>query len=147
VDNTTMPFQRLLGQTEKTLNAILDRQLAGVVNEPQWVALVLIASISAPGNLEHVTAQVAGALKTDLPTAADHIAQLADKGLVRTVPEAHPDVALSEAGRQLLGGVQSRVGEITQRLWGDLPASEMDAARRVLGTVLDRAHAELAAQS
>jgi hypothetical protein len=36
------------------------------------------------------------------------------------------------------------VGEITGRLWGDLPAEELDVAARVLSTVLKRATAELA---
>jgi hypothetical protein len=36
------------------------------------------------------------------------------------------------------------VTEITQRLWGDLPAEDLAIAGRVLGTVLVRANAELA---
>jgi len=37
--------------------------------------------------------------------------------------------------------------EITQRLWGDIPAADMAVVRRVLGTVLERAEAELSAAS
>ena len=43
----------------------------------------------------------------------------------------------------LLGRVRKQVGEITQRLWGDLPAADLQVAGRVLSTVLERAEAEL----
>ena len=39
--------------------------------------------------------------------------------------------------------IRSEVNEITQRLWGDLPAEDLANAGRVLGTVLERASAEL----
>jgi hypothetical protein len=32
---------------------------------------------------------------------------------------------------------------LTERLWGDLPAADLDTARRVLAVVLERANAEL----
>jgi hypothetical protein len=35
------------------------------------------------------------------------------------------------------------VGEVTARLWGDLPEADLATAGRVLGTVLDRANAAL----
>ena len=143
MSTSTTPFQRLIGQTEKTLNAILERQLGGAVSEPQWVTLVLIAGSGDSANRDQVATTLAHALKADHQTAASHIGQLIAKGLVQTMSEPSSDVALTAAGHQLLGRVQSQVGEITERLWGDLPAAEMDATRRVLSTVLDRAEAEL----
>lgn len=143
MSNTTTPFQRLIGQTEKALNAILDRELGGAVSEPQWVALVLIAGSGDLAGRDQVATRLAHALKADHQTAADHIGQLIAKGLVRTAGELSSDVELTAAGHQLLGRVQSKVGEITERLWGDIPAAEMDATRLVLGTVLERAEAEL----
>jgi DNA-binding MarR family transcriptional regulator len=147
VTTTTAPFQQLIGQTEKTMNAILDRQLAGTVSEPQWVALVLIAGSGESAGREQVVTRLAHALKADRQTAVDHIEQLVTKGLIGTVPEVTSDVAFTAAGHQLLGRVQRQVGQITERLWGDLPAAEMDVARRVLGTVLERAEAELRSAS
>jgi DNA-binding MarR family transcriptional regulator len=147
VDYTTTPFQRLIGQTEKTLNAILDRQLAGAVSEPQWVALVLIANAGASDSLDQLTAQLAGALKTDTAAAADHLGQLTARGLVRAASGTRPGVMLTEAGQQLVDRVQSWAGQLTDQLWGDLPASDMDIARQVLGIVLERAEARLAIAS
>lgn len=147
MNGTTPPFAQLIGQTEKTLNAILDRLLADAVSEPQWVALVLIAGSGGSATRGEFTGRVAHALKADQETAAGHIGQLAAKGLVLTAPEDASAVRLTEAGQRLLRRVQDQVGGVTQRLWGDLPAPDLDVARRVLSTVLERAEAELAGRS
>jgi DNA-binding MarR family transcriptional regulator len=147
MNDTTPPFAQLIGQTEKTLNAILDRLLAGAVSEPQWVALVLIAGSGGTADRGEYTGRVAQALKTDQQTAADHVGQLAAKGLVRTAPPADSAVTLTEEGHQLLGRVRKQTGDVTGRLWGDLPQPDLDVAGRVLSTVLERAEADLAARS
>ncbi len=50
--STTPTFStQLIGQTEKTLNAILDRLLAGTgLNEPQWVTLTI--ALMSGGSVE-----------------------------------------------------------------------------------------------
>lgn len=141
--DTDVPFQRLVGQTEKTLNAILDKVLAGTVSERQWVALVVVAG-GGPAGRDQALAQVARALKTDQRGAADHIAALAAQGLVVTGPSG---TVVTADGQRLIDRAQAQVGEITQRLWGDIPAADMAVVRRVLGTVLERAEAELSAAS
>lgn len=144
MNNLPPPFSpQLIGRTEKTLNAILDRQLAGAVTEPQWVTLVLIAASSRSADRGQLTAQVAHALRVNQKTAVTHIGQLAGKGLVQIAPGPGAGVALTEAGQRLLGGVRKQVAEITQRLWGDLPVADLQVAGRVLSTVLERAEAEL----
>ena len=147
MNDTTPPFAQLIGQTEKTLNAILDRLLTGAVSEPQWVALVLIAGSGGTADRDEFTSRVARALKTDQQTAAHHVGQLAGKGLVRTAPPADSAVTLTEEGHQLLGRVRKQTGDVTGRLWGDLPQPDLDVAGRVLSTVLERAEADLAARS
>jgi DNA-binding MarR family transcriptional regulator len=139
---STVPFQQLIGQTEKTMNAILDRELAGAVSEAEWVALVLISSGGSAGQ-DQFAGRLAHALKVDQPTAERHIGQLAAKGLVRTAPETCSAVALTEAGQQFVSRVQQRIRVITHRLWGDLPADDLAAASKVLTVVLERAEAEL----
>ncbi len=147
MDNTTASFQQLLGQTEKTLNAILDRRLADAVSEPQWIALVLTGNVGPSDTLDEVTARLAGALKTDTQAASDQIAQLAARGLLSPAPGDRPGLTLTEAGQQFVSQVQGWAGELTQRLWGNLPDSDMEIARRVLGIVLERGEAELATGS
>jgi DNA-binding MarR family transcriptional regulator len=140
---TTRPFEQLLGQTEKTMNAILDRLLAGSVSEPQWVTLVLIAGGAGSDGHDQLTARVAEALKVDHGTAANRVGQLAAKGLVQKAPQPGSAVTLSAAGEQFAGRIRGQTSQITQRLWGDLPATDMQVASQVLSTVLERAQAEL----
>ena len=147
MNETTPPFAQLIGQTEKTLNAILDRLLDGVVSEPQWVSLALIAGSGGTADHDEFISRVAHALKTDRQTAAYHVGQLAARGLVLTTPQARSAVTLTEAGQQFLGRVRKQVADVAERLWGDLPRPDLDVASRVLSTVLERAEADLASRS
>jgi DNA-binding MarR family transcriptional regulator len=147
MNDTTPPFTQLVGQTEKTLNAILDRLLDGAISEAQWVALVLIAGSGGTADRDEFTSRVAHALKADRQTAVHQIGQLAAKGLVLTAPEAGSDVTLTEAGQQLVGRIRKQTADVTGRLWGDLPQQDLDVVGRVLSTVLERAEADLASRS
>jgi hypothetical protein len=42
------------------------------------------------------------------------------------------------------GQIRAGVTEVTQRLWGDLPAGDLATAGRVLSIITERADAELA---
>jgi hypothetical protein len=53
-------------------------------------------------------------------------------------------VTVSDAGAQLHTQIRAANNELTTRLWDDLSAEELATAARVLGTVLERANAELA---
>lgn len=140
--NSNTPLEQLIGQTEKAMNAILNRMLAGAVTEPQWVTLVLTAGSAGPADRDQFSGTVAHALQVDQATAADHLGQLARKGLVSTADGA---ITVTGAGQQLLDRVRGQTGEITQRLWGDLPAADQEVTRRMLSTVLERAQAQLKA--
>ena len=142
MNTNTAPLEQLIGQTEKAMNAILDRLIADAVTEPQWVTLVLTARNGGPADSDQFSARLAQALAVNQATAADHIGQLAKKGLVSTAAGV---ITLTEAGQQLLDRVRGQTGEIIQRLWGDLPTADHEATRRMLGTVLERAQAELKA--
>jgi hypothetical protein len=141
---TVPPFQQVLGQTEKALNAILDRELAGTgLAEPQWVALTL--SVASSGHVDHnrLVARVADALKVSDAQAGARIAELADAQLVTTPGDEGTPVTVTPAGQQLYGRIRSAVTAVTERMWGDLPADDLATATRVLSTVLARANAEL----
>lgn len=53
-------------------------------------------------------------------------------------------IALTPAGTARLQQVRAGVGQITQRLYGGLPAEDLATAHRVLATVTGRANAVLA---
>jgi hypothetical protein len=132
---------QLLGQTEKALNAILVRLLADSgLTEPEWVTLSIAVVADEPVDLQQLTGRVAGVLKGGDDQAYAHIAALAERGFLAL----GDDVAVTDEGRAFRNAIAGKTGEITQRLWGDLPAEELDAAGRVLSTVLSRVEGELA---
>ena len=135
---------RLLGQTEKAANAILDRLLAWTgVTEPQWVALSLLATSAEPLDRHGLIERVAGALKHGDADARAHVTELADARLIDSPGGVDSPVTLTDEGRRLYARVRAEVIGVTGRLWGDLPPEDLAAAGRVLSTVLARAESEL----
>jgi hypothetical protein len=136
---------QLIGQTEKTLNAILERLLAGTgLTEPQWVTLTIAAMSTGPIDRASLADRVVGALKVTDAEAQARIGELATAQLLDAPDGDGSPVRVTDPGRQLQGRIRSAAVEITDRMWGDLPAPDLAAAGRVLTTVLDRANAELA---
>ena len=137
---------QVIGQAEKALNAILDRLLAGTgLTEPQWVTLTLTAASGGTTGRDQLVGRVAGALKVSQEAAQEHITELTAVQLLHDAPAGDGSpVQLTEAGQQLYSQVRTTVTQITQRLWGDLPAEDLATAARVLSTVTARANAELA---
>jgi hypothetical protein len=131
-----------IGQTEKALNAILDRLLEGSgLSEPQWVALTVTVMGGGETGREELVATLDASLHRGREAVDGLVGSLVDTGLVE---ERGETVAASEQGRELHARIRGQVQEITSRLWGDLPAEDLEAAGRVLDTVLERARGELA---
>jgi len=138
----------LLGRTEKSLNAILGQLLAGSgVTEPQWVALTLAVSSPAEIGRDAYVGLVAGALRVSESRARAQIAELAAARLLDLPASDDAPITATESGQQLYRRVRAATGEVTRRMWGDLPAADLEAAGRVLRTVLSRADAYLASTS
>ncbi len=136
----------LIGQTEKALNAILDRQLAGTgITEPQWVTLTLTVVGGGAVDRAELIRRVAGATQVSRAAVADRIAELTAAGFLRDSDSGDDRVEVTDEGHARWTRVRTAIGPITQGLWGDLPAEDLAAATRVLRVVLDRAHAVLAA--
>ena len=133
----------LIGQTEKALNAILERQLAGTaITEPQWVALTLTVVNDGAVGGGPLVQRIAGVLKVDPAVARQRLAELAAAGLVHTTPDGV--VEATDEGRATWYGVRAGIDRIVERLWGDLPDADLATAGRVLSTVLVRAYDLLA---
>ncbi|HEX6520309.1 MAG TPA: hypothetical protein VF070_09905 [Streptosporangiaceae bacterium] len=136
---------RVIGQTEKTLNAILNRQLAGTgLTEPQWVILTLAVTGGGTFERDPFARQVAGALKISEAQAQASIDDLIAAQRLRAHDEGST-LIVTDAARQLHSRIRTVVSEITERLWGDLPAEDLATAGRVLSIITERANAELAA--
>jgi DNA-binding MarR family transcriptional regulator len=147
--NPTPTFSTpLLGQTEKALNAILARQLAGTgLDELQWVTLTLTQTLAGSGSIERdeLVARLVADLKVSEAQALALVTALAAARLLAVADGDGSPVKITEAGRQLHAKIRTAVTEIIQRMWGDLPADDLAVAARVLSVIRERANAELAA--
>jgi hypothetical protein len=136
---------RVIGETEKALNAILRRQLAGTgLTEPQWITLTMTVAGGGTADRDQLVARLAGVLKVSDEQAHALIAELAAAQLLQAPGDEGSPIEVTDAGRRLHGRIRTAVTEITGRMWSDLPAEDLAVASRVLSTVLERANAELA---
>jgi len=120
---------QLVGQTEKTLQALLGQALDGTgLDERQWVALRLADQPDGRPLRER---------------AAD-LARFADADALVSALEARGLVAAdaaTAAGRAMLADVLARSAALSGPIWDDVP--DADAAARALTEVLNRARAAL----
>jgi DNA-binding MarR family transcriptional regulator len=136
---------QIIGQTEKALNAILARLLAGTgLTEPQWVTLTITVVGGGTVDRDELIGRVAGALKVSEAQAQARITELAAAQLVDAPNGEGSPVKVTDAGQRLYAQIRTAVTTITERLWGDLPAEELATTARVLSVILERANAELA---
>jgi DNA-binding MarR family transcriptional regulator len=134
---------RVIGQAEKTLNAILDRLLADSgLTEHQWIILTLAAT-GETAEYQRFVRQVAHMVKIGETDARARIGELTEARLLQA-PGDGTAVTATESGLQLHTRIRAAVTEITQRLWSDLPAEDLATAGRVLSIITERANAELA---
>jgi DNA-binding MarR family transcriptional regulator len=147
MSTTTPTFSpAVLGQTEKALNAILDRQLAGTgLTERLWITLTLTVVSGGTVDRDQLVGRIAGGLKVSEAQAQSLIDELAAARLVQAPDGQGSPVQLTDSGQLLHSQIVAAVTPITERMWGDLPAEDLATAGRVLSTVLERANAELAA--
>src|SRR6516164_9997149 len=91
---------RVIGQAEKTLNAILGRQLAGTgLTEAQWVILTLAVTSGGTTGHEAFTHTVAGALKISETEARALISDLVTAQQLQITGEP-PAVTVTGPARQ-----------------------------------------------
>jgi hypothetical protein len=128
---TTLFSPQLIGETEKTLNALLQIVLDdAALTEPEWVTL-RVASQAEGGDLAATVAE-----RAHFANASELVTRLTERGLLR-------DGRLSLDGRNLLDSLQSRVATMTAPIWHGLPEADVATTARVLNEVLTRAHALL----
>jgi hypothetical protein len=136
---------QLLGQTEKAANAILERLLAEPgLTEPQWVMLSITVMSGGSLDRQRLVERAVAAAQFSEAEAQARLSELADAQLLHVPDDELTPLKLTHRGRQVHTDIRAAVSQITQRLWGDLPVEDLDAAGRVLNTVLARANAELA---
>jgi len=126
---------QLIGETEKTLNALLHRALRGTgLTEPQWVTLRLAGGLD--GRVDTNGLAIAVADRAHFSDAAGLVRELTDRGLLA-------DGQLTSAGRALTTATQTTITTDTAPIWDGLPSDDVDATTRVLNEVITRARAIL----
>jgi hypothetical protein len=130
------PFgPQLIGETEKTLNALLRRHLeVPGLTEPQWVALRVAEQLEGSVGADGLAAALSD--RAHFSDAADLVSGLTDRGLL-------DDGRLTPAGRELAAAVQAAVKIETAPLWDGLAAEDVAATTRVLNELVSRARALL----
>jgi DNA-binding MarR family transcriptional regulator len=138
-----LPFgTQLIGRTEKSLDALLKRTLAGSgLSQPEYVALRVCSDRSGEQRAD-ITAQLGAAFRKGEDHAAELVERLDSAGMINTDQAAA--VELSPAGRELHDRLVAETDAIAARLWGDLPSADLAVAARVLSTVLRRTATERA---
>lgn len=133
----TVPFgPQLIGETEKSLGALLRRHLARVdLTEPQWVTLRL-ADLLAD---QPLVAGLAGAVadRAHVADAPALVAGLEGRGLLAAD-------RLTEEGTRLLQTTQAEIAADTRDIWEGLDEHDAATAGRVLNEVVARARRVLA---
>lgn len=130
---------QLIGITYHAIAAVRDRLLAASnLTFHQSVALKAVADgLDSAGAVDRLTST----LKIGESEAHTLLDELADAGLIDGAR-----TSLTDKGDSLQRGFTDAVTELTERLYGDLPAAEREIAARALAHVTARANAELAAQ-
>jgi hypothetical protein len=136
-----------IGQAEKATRAVLDRLLARTgTGFRGWVILNQLSAAGGVMDAAGLASRVSYGLKIGPADVQDALSELGSQNLVSEVPSAGgaAQVTLTPTGRARFSQVQAGIGEITQRLYGGLPAADLAVAHQVLATVTERANAELA---
>jgi hypothetical protein len=109
--------------------------------------VILTLTVASGGAVERheLVGRVAGVFHVSDAEAYARITELAAAQLLGVPDGDGSPVTVTDAGQQLHGQIRTAVTQITQRMWGDLPADDLATAGRVLSTVLARANEELAA--
>jgi hypothetical protein len=117
---------QLIGQTEKTLNAILGRLLAGSgLSEPQWVTLTLAVMSRGPIERDALVDRVGDALKISEAEARARVDELAAAELIEAEGSS---VEVSGAGNELHARI--RGGRRDHRTHVGRPAGRGPGRRR-----------------
>jgi hypothetical protein len=133
----TTPFgPQLIGETEKTLNALLLRALDGTaLTEPQWLTLRVADMLDGTVDADGLVAAVTD--RAHFTDAEDLVRVLSERGLLA-------DGRLSATGRDEFGRLQTTVATQAAAIFDDLAADDVSATTRVLNEIAARARAALA---
>jgi hypothetical protein len=149
-DTPTLTGQDI-GQAARATRAVLDALLADSEAETgseaafhQWVAVNVLGTAWSPVEQARLVQQLTYGLKVAEPAVLAALGEVVSQGLV-TATGQPMHLALTAAGETRFQTITHGIGQIAQRLYGDLPPEDLATTHRVLTIVTDRANAVLAA--
>lgn len=137
------PLTQSIGAAERALRALLDSRLGqhGLAF-PDWTVCVFLnAERLDPEQIAQ--RQLAGHIVGSAGESRAALRRLVAAGLVTTGDEGL--LELTQAGAVLFSDLGTQVREMTQALFGDLPAPDLEATRRTLHEITHRANTLMAA--
>lgn len=153
---TAPALTRDIGQAERALRALLERQLGRVgLSFPAWTVLVFLDGGGSLTRAALVGRQVDGHVVPTATAARATVEDLLAAGLltpadaIRTADaqdvfgDDRP-LARTTAADAVYRPVRDAVARVTHELYGDLPASDLEITSRTLGEIARRANAMLA---
>jgi len=131
------PFgPQLIGETEKTLNALLRRFLEGTgLTEPHWVTLRLAELLDGSVDAGGLAAALAD--RAHMANATELVGELTRRGLLDS---GRP----TPAARDMTAAVQTKIKAATGPIFDNLSHEDVAAATRVLNEIVTRGRAVLA---
>lgn len=128
------PLTRYIGEAERTLQALLQRQLEKAnLSFPQWVALTILSG--APLTNEGLAQAIAGA-RVVLPGSEMSIV---DDLVTQDFVAPGPNLSITRKGLDVFHPVRDSVRGITSSLLADVSSEDLTVTRRVLETLTGRA--------
>lgn len=153
--STAPSLTRDIGQLERTLRAVLDRQLeqAGL-SFSEWTTLVFLDSAGPLHEGEIIQRQLAGRVATKAAAKAS-VDSLRSSGLIAAADAPHSrsgdrddhPLALTVAGKAAFRPTRRAVSRIADDLHRDLPQADLDATHRTLTEIARRANEALSRTS
>ena len=139
---------RDIGQAERRMRALLDRQLAEEgLSFPEWTVLAFLGDGPAPRS-ELVRRQLAGQV-TDAPAAGAAVDRLLTGDLIAATTAragVRPDdlpLEVTARGHAVVGPLRQTIAALTVELHSGLSTADVDATRRTLDHLAQRAQALL----
>jgi hypothetical protein len=133
------PLTRAIGQTERTLQALLQRQFAGSgLSFADWTILVFLSG--GPLRRSDLLARLAEGHIGEGGSAQTAVDGLIGAGLIDRLDRGQDGcLRLTEAGDGLFQSVRRKVAGVTTRLFETIAGSDIEATRATLDLVARRA--------
>ncbi|GAA1373927.1 MarR family transcriptional regulator [Streptomyces beijiangensis] len=135
---------QVIGQAHYATRALLEGLLVqSGATFHQTLGLNYVATRGGSADIGAIVDALVGGVKIEAELARTVVDELIAAKLLEAAPGDL--VRFTDAGAELHANTRAAGAELTVRLYGDIPAADLETAGRVLALVTERANSELAA--